>query len=87
MSPYNLQTNTALIYDGVMILAEALKQIGYAHLELDLMEKISCYNTQSAWSKGYTLTNFMKSVGLPSDLLPFIREYFITDMNSSHSNI
>lgn len=70
LSPIVLQTNTALIYDAVMILAEALKQIGYEHLDLNSMDKISCYNSQSAWIKGYTLTNFMKSVSSLFNRLP-----------------
>lgn len=61
LSPDILLTNTALIYDGIMILAEALKQIGFEHLE-NSIEKISCYDTQSTWSKGYTITNYMKNV-------------------------
>lgn len=70
LSPILLQTNTALIYDAVMIIAEALKQIGYEHLDLNAMDKISCYDSQSAWIKGYTLTNFIKSVSLLFDHLP-----------------
>lgn len=44
-----------------MILAEALKQIGSEHLS-DSMTRINCYNTESTWSKGYTITNFMRNV-------------------------
>lgn len=61
-----IQTGTALIYDGIMILAQALKQIGVEHLRLanGLPDDqiIECFNAESAWSKGYTLINFMKNV-------------------------
>lgn len=63
LSPEIHQTSTALIFDAVMTLAEALKQIGSDHLR-DSITSISCYNTESAWSKGYTVMNFMRSVRL-----------------------
>lgn len=63
LSPEILQASTALIYDATMILAQALKQIGFAHLQ-DSIQRIRCFDAQSTWSKGYTITNFMKNVTL-----------------------
>lgn len=57
-----LPTSTALIYDGTMILAEALKQIGFDHLKIEYDRGIKCFDAKSIWSKGYTITNFMRSV-------------------------
>lgn len=62
-----LQTSTALIHDGVMILAEALKQIGVEHLKVGYdpdigRQEIDCDDPNSIWSKGYTITNYMKNV-------------------------
>lgn len=57
-----MQTSTALIYDGIMILAEALKQIGFEHLQVRYDQRIDCFDAKSTWSKGYTITNYMKNV-------------------------
>ncbi|XP_031634004.1 glutamate receptor ionotropic, kainate 3-like isoform X2 [Contarinia nasturtii] len=59
--PFVLQTNTALIYDAVMILAEALKQIGFEHLQMN-DNRIDCSDPESTWSKGSTITNYMTSI-------------------------
>lgn len=50
-----------MIYDAIMTLAEALKQIGSEHLG-DSITRINCYDTESTWSKGYTINNFMRNV-------------------------
>lgn len=62
LSAFVLQTSTALIYDATMILAEALKQIGFDHLQVEYEQGINCFDTKSSWSKGLTITNYMKSV-------------------------
>lgn len=54
-----LETRTALIYDGVMILAEAMKQLGAEQI---LPQAIDCDDKSSVWPTGFTLTNYMKSV-------------------------
>lgn len=48
-----------------MILAEALKEIGVEHLQIDIDERINCFNLSSMWGKGSTIINFMKNVSLP----------------------
>lgn len=74
LSPTIHTTNTALIFDAVMLLAEALKQIGSSHIESpDSFSMINCYDSDSTWSKGYTLLNFMKNV----------RQTPIGDLNTS----
>lgn len=61
LSPTNHTTNTALIFDAVMLLADTLKQLESSHFESpDSM--INCYDPYSTWSKGSTLLNFMKGV-------------------------
>lgn len=62
LTPLMFQTSTALIYDAVMVLADALKQIGFNHLRFEEERGISCFDPKSTWSKGYTITNFMKNV-------------------------
>lgn len=57
-----LETHTALIYDGIMILAEAIKQLGADQI---VPEDIDCDDSSSVWPSGFTLTNFMKSVFWP----------------------
>lgn len=60
-----LQTSTALIYDATMVLAEALRQIGFEHLGVEYeSRRIICLDAKSTWSKGYTITNFMKNVSI-----------------------
>lgn len=59
-----LETHTALIYDGIMILAEAIKQLGDEQIK---PLAIDCGDTSSVWPSGYTLTNFMKSVSAEED--------------------
>lgn len=54
-----LGTHTALIYDGIMILAEAMKQLGAAQIQ---PQSIDCDDKSSVWPTGFTLTNYMKSV-------------------------
>lgn len=54
-----LETHTALIYDGIMILAEAMKQLGAEQIK---PQSIDCDDPSSVWPTGLTLTNFMKSV-------------------------
>lgn len=62
LEPNALRTSTALIYDGIMILAQALKQIGAMHLELEFDQRIYCSDANSRWDKGLTITNYMKWV-------------------------
>lgn len=45
----------ALIYDGIQLLAETYKHVNFRPITL------SC-GDDSAWDKGYTLVNYMKSV-------------------------
>lgn len=62
LSPTNHTTNTALLFDAVMLLAVALKQIGPSLIESSDPSRINCYDPDSTWSKGDTLLNFMRSV-------------------------
>lgn len=63
LSPTIHTTNTALIFDAVMLLAETLKQFEPFHIDTpDSFGKINCYDPDSTWSQGSTLLNFMKSV-------------------------
>lgn len=64
LQPIMMQTSTALIFDGIMILAQALKQIGSMHLDLEYGQKIYCSDPNSRWNKGLTITNYMKWVSL-----------------------
>lgn len=57
-----METSTALIYDATMVLAEALKQIGFEHLQTEYGRGIKCSDAESTWSKGYTIINYMKNV-------------------------
>ncbi|KAH8323007.1 hypothetical protein KR074_002938, partial [Drosophila pseudoananassae] len=52
-----LTNSMALVYDGVQLLAETYKHVNFRPVAL------SC-NDDSAWDKGYTLVNYMKSLTL-----------------------
>ncbi|XP_030558727.1 glutamate receptor ionotropic, kainate 2 isoform X1 [Drosophila novamexicana] len=52
-----LTNSMALIYDGIQLLAETYKHVNYRPMPL------SC-GDDSAWDKGYTLVNYMKSLSL-----------------------
>lgn len=54
-----LDTHTALIYDGIMLLAEAVRQFGEDKIE---SAQIDCNNKSSVWSEGLSLVNYMKTV-------------------------
>lgn len=60
-SPESVRLQTALIYDGVLLLAEAFKRMG-----LDQVQQMSldCSDPMSAWNKGYTVSGFMKTVSI-----------------------
>lgn len=56
---YVIDTHTALIYDGLMILGQAISQLGVGEIE---PREILCSDKSSVWSSGTSILNFMKSV-------------------------
>lgn len=52
-----MNSNMALVYDGVQLLAETFKYVNFEPVEL------KC-NDDSTWDKGYTLVNYMKSLSI-----------------------
>ncbi|KAH8358943.1 hypothetical protein KR093_003431, partial [Drosophila rubida] len=52
-----LTNSMALIYDGIQLLAETYKHVNFRPMQL------SC-GDNSAWDKGYTLVNYMKTLTL-----------------------
>lgn len=58
-SPDSVRTQTALIYDAVMLLAEALKQLGVDNIR---PKKINCFKNELTWEKGNSISNFMRNV-------------------------
>lgn len=63
--------STALIYDGVMILAEILKSIGFNFLEIGYDQQIDCYDANSSFRKGDTIKNFVSTVRADSFIFGF----------------
>lgn len=57
-SPENIRLQTALIYDGILLLAETFKQLGMDEIQ---PVSISCQN-ESTWEKGISISNFMRNV-------------------------
>lgn len=58
-SPNQIRLQTALIYDGVLLLAETFKQLGLEEIE---PVSISCQNDSMSWEKGISISNFMRNV-------------------------
>lgn len=54
-----MRLQTALIYDGVLLLAEAFKRIGMEQMRPMNLE---CSDQMSTWNRGYTVNGFMKGV-------------------------
>lgn len=54
-----MRLQTALVYDGVILLAETFKQLG-----LEQIEPISlyCIGNDTMWEKGLSISNFMRNV-------------------------
>ena len=57
--PGVLRTQTALIHDGIFLLAETLKQLGADQIE---PERIECSEEEAVWDMGDTISNFMRNV-------------------------
>lgn len=63
-SPERVRLHTALVYDGILLLAEAFKRMG-----LDTVQQTSldCSDPMSAWNRGYTVSGFMKTVSASAE--------------------
>lgn len=53
-----MRVQSALIFDGVLLLAEAFKQLDMEQLR---PKKLNC-NNHTAWENGNSITNFMRNV-------------------------
>lgn len=64
ISEFNLEAmrlQTALIYDGVILLTETFKQLGLEQIE---PTSIVCMGNDTMWEKGMSISNFMRNVSL-----------------------
>lgn len=53
-----MRSQTALVYDGVQLMAEAFKQLDVEQLR---PKKLNCNNFET-WENGNSITNFMRNV-------------------------
>jgi glutamate receptor, ionotropic, invertebrate len=59
LTPEKLRVETALMFDGVLLLAEALKDLdGFTQLQTI---SLKC-NDSATWKNGYSIVNYMKTV-------------------------
>lgn len=78
LQPDRMRTQTALIYDAVLLLTESVRQLDAGDQEMS--EKLapprglSCTN-QETWEHGNSITNFMRNVNNIFDLLHFDNFY------------
>lgn len=59
---FNVDTvrlQTALIYDGIFLLAETMKQLGLDQIQ---PTNIYCMGNESMWEKGLSISNFLRNV-------------------------
>lgn len=59
--PSKLPTSVALIYDGLLLFAEAFKQ--FQGIEEISPIELSCDSKDSTWPSGFSLSNYMRTVG------------------------
>lgn len=81
-----MRLQTALIYDGVILLTETFKQLGLEQIE---PTSIVCMGNDTMWEKGMSISNFMRNVSLLSmnlshDLCYFVCALYGVNMNSFH---
>lgn len=54
-----MRLQTALVYDGVQLLADTFKQLGPVQIQ---PVEIYCNGNESMWEKGASISNFMRNV-------------------------
>lgn len=55
----NIRLQTALIYDGVVLLTDTFKQLGIDQIQ---PTSLVCSTNGSSWEKGSSISNFMRNV-------------------------
>lgn len=58
LTAQKMQLNTALVYDSVLLISEAFKQLDIEQIK---PKKLSCIN-YTTWENGNSITNFMRNV-------------------------
>lgn len=58
-----MRTQTALIFDAVLLLTEAMKQLNAEQIR---PKRLNCNNAES-WENGHSITNFMRNVRVVDD--------------------
>lgn len=54
-----MRLQTALVHDGVILLAETFKQLGLEQIQ---PINLYCIGNDSMWEKGMSISNFMRNV-------------------------
>lgn len=55
----SVRLQTALIHDGIVLLADTFKQLGADHIQ---PTNLYCMKNESTWEKGLSISNFMRNV-------------------------
>lgn len=78
--PDKMRTQTALVYDAVLLLSEAVKQLDVGEQEDQLQpRKLTCNDVES-WEHGNSITNFMRNVSIDEyELAVVFMSMFIVD--------
>lgn len=61
LTAQKIRLNTALVYDSILLIAEAFKQLDIEQIK---PKKLSCIN-YTTWENGNSITNFMRNVLKP----------------------
>lgn len=56
-----MRLQTALVYDGVILLTETFKQLGLEQIQ---PINLYCIGNDTMWEKGLSISNFMRNVCL-----------------------
>lgn len=54
-----IRLQTALIHDGIVLLADTFKQLGADQIQ---PTSLYCMKNDSTWAKGLSISNFMRNV-------------------------
>lgn len=56
-----MRLQTAIVYDGVQLLADTFKQLGLQQIQ---PIEIFCHGNETIWEKGTSISNFMRNVNI-----------------------
>lgn len=84
---FNIETlrlQSALVYDGIVLLAETFKQLGVEQIQ---PTSIYCVGNGSMWENGLSISNFMRNVNFPLTVWQVVQLLKLLKNNNSSSRL